>query len=492
MKPSKELFDLIKSMSGSEKRYFKLNVSHQKGNKNYLVLFDTIENQKVFDEQELRKILKDKNVSRNLTITKNYLYKLIIKILTQFRNESSIDLKLNLILSKSKLMYEKGLFPQFFKTVKAGKDAALRYERFTILLNFIELEKILIKKDEIGKKNMDLIYVYESKILEWIKLTSHYKRIITNLFLIMRINGIVRNKDTDLKISEYCSGFDADEQIKNIPVRTRQSILLAKYLECRLRGEFKESIKYCRSRFKLVINNPDVFRDDLLDPRLDSLGLLITSALKFNNIAEAKSVFNKLKKLTGNNEDIDITLTDFDIKLSEYIESENKNNGNLLIPAIENYLRIHKGKVLINTENYFRFNIAKFYFMTENYLSALDRINEFLKSKHTKLTPEYESYSRILNIMIHYELGNYSLLKYLIPTTRKFLTNKKKYFKYESEILRSVKKLVSLKEETTVNKCFNELFKKLLLLKKDKYERNAFVYFDPERWVEKKILKNQK
>ena len=38
MKPTNELFELIRSLNGSEKRYFKINASKQKGNKNYIKL----------------------------------------------------------------------------------------------------------------------------------------------------------------------------------------------------------------------------------------------------------------------------------------------------------------------------------------------------------------------------------------------------------------------------------------------------------------------
>ncbi len=50
MKPSTELFQLIKSLSKSEKRYFKLTSSLQSGEKNYMKLFDAIEAQYEYDE----------------------------------------------------------------------------------------------------------------------------------------------------------------------------------------------------------------------------------------------------------------------------------------------------------------------------------------------------------------------------------------------------------------------------------------------------------
>ena len=54
MKPSTELHSLIKSLTKSEKRFFKLNSSLQSGDKNYLKIFDFVEKQKKYNEEELK------------------------------------------------------------------------------------------------------------------------------------------------------------------------------------------------------------------------------------------------------------------------------------------------------------------------------------------------------------------------------------------------------------------------------------------------------
>ena len=66
MKASTELFDLVKSLTKSEKRFFKLTSSLQSGEKNYLKIFDHIEKQKNYDEEEL------KHEFRNETFVKHF------------------------------------------------------------------------------------------------------------------------------------------------------------------------------------------------------------------------------------------------------------------------------------------------------------------------------------------------------------------------------------------------------------------------------------
>ena len=61
MKPSPELFNLIQSLSKSEKRFFKLSSSLQEGEKNYLKLFETIEKQQQYNESEIKKKYENDN-----------------------------------------------------------------------------------------------------------------------------------------------------------------------------------------------------------------------------------------------------------------------------------------------------------------------------------------------------------------------------------------------------------------------------------------------
>ncbi len=77
MKPSEELFNLIKSLSKSEKRFFKLSSSLQSGEKNYLKIFDAIDDQSVYDEHALKESFKNEKFIKHFPSEKNHLYKLI-------------------------------------------------------------------------------------------------------------------------------------------------------------------------------------------------------------------------------------------------------------------------------------------------------------------------------------------------------------------------------------------------------------------------------
>ncbi len=487
MKPTRELFDLIKSLTGSEKRYLKLNASKQKGNKNYLKLFDAIDSQKHFDENELKQRFKNEKFILNLTVTKNYLYSLIIKNLISFNDKKSVDIKLGNILFMCKLMFEKALYKQFFKASANGKELAIRSERFSYVLEFIEFEKNIMKKEEIGKKDMNNVFDEEIRVMEIIKNINAYKRAVSNLFRISRTVGRVRDKAAGKQIDEIVS--HKEFKTEPLSLKASESLLLAKYLECRLKGNYKEAADHCKQRFELISGHPEIFKDFLLEPGLDSQEFLISSYLSLKNFKEAKRTFSAAKKtyLSRQNDFINFALTDLDIRLSEAIEDRDLNASVNLIPEIENYLKENKGKIFVNTENYFYFCISKYYFVSGNYEEALRTINDHLSSKYSKLTPEFEPYQRILNIMIHYELGNYDLLKYLIPSAKKFLKGKKKLFRFESVILKFIGKIINAKEKKHLSELLMQFRIEAAELKKDEYERNAFEYFNLSEWIENKV-----
>ncbi|PKR81034.1 hypothetical protein CW751_07680 [Brumimicrobium salinarum] len=121
MKPSNELFHLIKSLTKSEKRFFKLSSSIQSGEKNYFKIFDFIDAQDSYDEKKLKEHFKDERFIKHLPSEKNHLYKLILKSLRQFYGEQSAS---NLIMQEIKnieILYNKALHKESNKFLKRAK-----------------------------------------------------------------------------------------------------------------------------------------------------------------------------------------------------------------------------------------------------------------------------------------------------------------------------------------------------------------------------------
>ncbi|MEY3835859.1 MAG: hypothetical protein RI989_1287, partial [Bacteroidota bacterium] len=69
---SDALFVLIKSLSKSEKRYFRLQPMAEDGQ--HRLLFDAMEKLNEYDEEKLLKLLKGSPITDAISIAKNRLY----------------------------------------------------------------------------------------------------------------------------------------------------------------------------------------------------------------------------------------------------------------------------------------------------------------------------------------------------------------------------------------------------------------------------------
>ena len=165
MKPSTELFNLIQSLSKSEKRFFKLSSSLQDGEKNYLKLFDAIEKQKSYDEKEIKLLFKAEKFIQHLPSEKNHLYKLILKSLRGYYSDHSISSTLKQDLKNIEILYKKALYKECVKILKRSKKIAVNYEKFYYLFELISWEKLLIEEAyEQGEFNEDLDLLIEEEV----------------------------------------------------------------------------------------------------------------------------------------------------------------------------------------------------------------------------------------------------------------------------------------------------------------------------------------
>lgn len=491
MKPTTELFDLIKSLSGSEKRYFKLHTSLQQGNKDYLKLFEEIDSQETYDENAIKRKFKNESSVKNITFTKNYLYKLIFKSLNSYNEEKSIDSKLTNILNRCRILFDKALIQQYFKTLKMGKELAIKNERFSYLLEFLEIERQLVKKEELSKSGISKVYIEENLALDKLRNINEYKRILSVFFKAQRTDGIVRTKTEDDEINNIIASLNYPVENEAMTMIERETYFFAMGIANEFKGDFEKAYFYFKKRFKVIDSNPGVFQNSLFNNYKDSFLMMISGASEAGKYKDAEKMYRNFIQSfkTPEDQDLDVSFTKFGILLNYAFYTGNKNDFSNHAAKLESFLSKFKGKITINTYSGYYFKLAKFHFITGDYDEALRVINLLFASKHLKYSPFIEPHVRMLNILIHYELGNTKLLNYLISSTLKYLKSKSKLFKTESAVLNYLKSSSQLRNSNPESsfKNLKEFYKTLRKLKLTEYEKNAFHFIEYDKWIEEKL-----
>ncbi len=117
------LFALIKSLNSTEKAYFKKFVGADE-NSNYLKLFDAINSLPDYDEEKILKKFRGEKFGKNLSVSKSYLFELIMDSLRSYHRNRSFTLKAENMLGNLRILQEKGLTEIFEKQLEKAKEFA--------------------------------------------------------------------------------------------------------------------------------------------------------------------------------------------------------------------------------------------------------------------------------------------------------------------------------------------------------------------------------
>jgi hypothetical protein len=186
---SNQLFLLIRSMSKQEKRYFRIFSSrHSNEKNNYYTLYQVIERQDEYDEEAIIKLLKSHHFVNRLSIAKTRLYDQILKSLSSFHAQKSIDSDLFFTLQSIEILYSRALYKAAWKKLNSGIKIAEKHEKHEILLQFNKWKQKLIEKD--NYQSVDLKHIEEwqaadKTILKQIKAYNALWHVKSKIFKIL-------------------------------------------------------------------------------------------------------------------------------------------------------------------------------------------------------------------------------------------------------------------------------------------------------------------
>lgn len=139
------LRDLISSLNPVEKRYFKAGLG---SNTQLLEVFDCIEKIGSTKNADLAVHLGDKHYFKLISVLKNQLYESILKSLRDFHRNNHIDFQFRNELTNIEILIHKKLLNSAFKKLKKLKTKLIEHERFTYLLEVLNIELVLHYQSE--------------------------------------------------------------------------------------------------------------------------------------------------------------------------------------------------------------------------------------------------------------------------------------------------------------------------------------------------------
>jgi hypothetical protein len=156
-----------------------------------------------------------------------------------------------------------------------------------------------------------------------------------------------------------------------------------------------------------------------------------------------------------------------------------------LVPSIEKNLEEYSIFVDPHRILVFNYKIATLYFGSGKYEIAIDYLQKIINGP-LDLRIDLQCYARLLHLMSHYEMGNFSIIESLIKSVYRFMSKMQNLTVVEEEMFRFLRGSFHVSRHKLKTEL--ELFlNKIKHLEKNRFETRAFAYLDIISWVESKV-----
>lgn len=493
MKTSDDLFQLIKLLSKSQKRYFKLFASLHSGDKAYLKLFDAFDKQKSFDEDAVKKQFHKDTFVKHLARTKNYLYQLILKSMRSYHSQETMSIQLKGLLNDIAFLFDNGLYKQCHKLLVKTKQMAIKYDKHLPLLELLTWEFQLMRVQAYqGKTEKDVEKIANElfQVIEKYKSTNEYSFTSAKLIMTSMRKGFPRDEEGLVTYQHFMD--EALLHTKNFDVSSFSSTCSVYYSNmflAYLKNNYEQAYNFAQKLVTLIEENPHQIVDD---PRgyISALHALMVYQGHLEKHAETFSTLKKFEKIDTKSKQIKNSMywAINSTELATYISIGDFAKGVELSKKIENELKKSEVKILSKQdEAVLDYNIACIYLGVENYKTANTYLNKILNDTTIDLRTDLHCFARILSLIVHAELGNADLLEYAVKSTYRYLYTRHRLYQFETVILNFIRNLSKINSQKRLITTFKELKVEIEQIVKIPFENKVLDYFDFVSWLESKI-----
>lgn len=488
------VFSLVKSMTRSEKRTFRLFAERKQDSSDlaYMILFDLIDKQKVLDESLLKAKLGDVSPSKFSNL-KRHLYEQILVTLRHINSSHNKSIKVREYIDYGYVLYDKGLYLQALQVLQKAKLLAIRHNLDFTLMIILEFEKMIHSRHITRSKEQPISQLLETSIsnLESISNRIAFSNLRIQLHTYYIKFGHVQSVEEEISFKKT---FEK-ALLKNIESKLGHMEQLHLYQSCvwyhYVLLDFESCYKYAEKWVKLFFDNSNLQTIDV-NLFFRAYHYLLTAAF---NMGERKAFSKHLEELErfrtsryskfSENTRIISFLYVHTSRLNKHILDGTFENGVREIDSTLKRIKRYRSKLDQHKIMILYYKISWLFLANNQAHKAVNFLLEIIAMTNISLRKDIQAYSRILFLMVHYELGNLELIQNLINVYRAFFSKNNIEDSMSSSMLdmfQDLAKAPSLDRKDILQ----EYLKSLIEVSQSKYEKRSFIYLDSISWIRSK------
>lgn len=477
-----ELFSLTKSLTKSEKRYFRMSQRFQEGDKGYMKLYDLLETTNDYDDS-LLKTLQISLGKVNVEPARKHLSKVLTRSLSQFNGDRSIDRQLWDLYQNSNTLYKKGLYAAAIRLIHKGERLASEQGKH-LFLNILSKKKIeyMMLQQFVDWNESELVLAQEKarEALSAENAIQQHASLYEILLCRYWKNGTIRSTReqtllNDLILEEHLTitNHKHTSPESNITHLHFQSIyfLATGDVEGSL-DTFYELDNLYQADPKSWIKSPQYY--------IQFLNGILQTLRRVGQFDQMTFFLDRLRTLSNISEyqNIRIRYQVFEHELHILIAKQDVSS----IPAFLNSLPDENEKpfqlIPYQDKTQWWFTLSRAYFDMENYEKVLYYVNRVLNNSHEPINNlQYATY-RMLKLMVHYQLGDLDYLDYEMRSIERKLKKANQWYRTEKCVVSLLRRNINLRS-------ISALKEEVIHLKNDPYEQHIITELALIPWLSK-------
>jgi len=495
MKTSTALFELIKSMSKTEKGYFKKftarsTAKEKKHKNNYIRLFEAIDRQKKYDEQLLLQLFAKEKFAKNFSWTKKYLYDQILSSLEAFHASKSEEVQVKQLIGQSQILYNRGLFKQCAKLLAKAKKKAITYECLLLLLEILTIERDLIVHLETKNVKGKLTQLLQERqhILQQLQNRESYLELNCRLYIHAKSSMSVHAPQT---IEEL------DKIIKHPLLQAEKNAL--SFIACiyffschsiyyNILGQAEKAYDYAKKLVHLWDKFPH-FKQQSPERYIAAINNLLIRSRRLEKYEETINYLDSLRAIdSGGHVDLEIKqfLAIYNNEMSLLVNQKKYEQAILLLPEMEQHLQLYENKLSKEWRLAFYVTATDLHFRTAKYEEALHWVNKILSNANIGIRKDLYTSARLLKLVLHHELQHDFLVEHISRSTQRYMEKTEPLSKLEKSILHFIKD-AAIKNSPPSTTDYAQLRRELAALATQKTEQKLFSFFNYIGWLDRKL-----
>lgn len=492
MLKSESLIHLINNLTKQEKKEFSLYISN-KPEKDYIFLFRLIDDKKVSDPEELKMSFLAAKPTSSFNTVVIYLFDLLIDILTRLRTEQDSYYLLFNELLHARVLYEKSMYQECFQVLKKVKEKAVYCENHFALLvaQRLELNYLLTLDFEDMDEQKLLNKQYKmNNTLKSIRQLNEQSSLYELLKYRMINRGASRSLEETQKLDDLVTSeisIVASAGVENFEIKKNHQLFQANYFITV--GDYKAAFNSFVELNKLfeenshLWNNPPVYYLMTVEGMLESLRIM-------HNYEGMNYFIEKLTKLSSPSSSfqLNVTYVIFIYRLFSFIDAGDFDKAGIWIA--EHQASLIDKMLLLKEQQQAEMSlyIALIHLGNGEYRKARKRLSATIGRGHLYSLPLFRTI-RIVNVMIHYELGDVDYIQSEIRSIKREMSKNKGYnLKVESFLLKFLNYSFADTNRKRRAEIWESMAEEVHALYADKYETQILRKFDFVAWVEAKIF----